>query len=57
MNIEVGLVHPMDMGIVEVTCIKISIVIHRLESHELPIMIVAIFVLPMWWILCLFDDL
>jgi hypothetical protein len=45
------------MGIVEVTCIKISIMIHRLESHELPIMIVAIFVLPMWCILCLFDDL
>jgi hypothetical protein len=28
---------------VEVTCIKLSLVLHRLESHELPIMIVTIF--------------
>jgi hypothetical protein len=34
------------MAIVEVTCIKHSLVLHRLESHELPIMIVTIFVLP-----------
>jgi hypothetical protein len=42
---------------VEVTCIKLSLVLHRLESHDLSIMIVTIFVLPMWWILCLRDDL
>jgi hypothetical protein len=28
-----------------------------LESHELPIIIVTIFFLPLWWILCLWDDL
>jgi hypothetical protein len=40
---EEGVVHTLDMGIVEVTCIKLSLVIYRLESHELPIMIVTIF--------------
>jgi hypothetical protein len=37
---------------VEVTCIKLSVVLHRLESLEMAIMIVTIFVLPLWWILC-----
>jgi hypothetical protein len=37
--------------------LSLSLVLHRLESHELPIMIVLIFVLPLWWILCLLDDL
>jgi hypothetical protein len=45
------------MGIVEVTCIKLSLVVQSLESHELPIMIVTTFVLLMWWMLCLWDDL
>jgi hypothetical protein len=45
------------MRIVEVTCIKLSLVLHRLESHKLSIIIVTIFVLPMWWILCYWDDL
>jgi hypothetical protein len=34
---------PLDMAIMEVTCIKLSLVLHRLESHELSIMIVTIF--------------
>jgi hypothetical protein len=49
------------MRIVEITCIKLSLslslslslVLHRLDSHEEPIMIMTIFVLPMWWILYL----
>jgi hypothetical protein len=55
--IKKGVVQPLDMGTVEVTCIKLSLVLHRLESHELPIMIVIIFLLPIWWILCYWDDL
>jgi hypothetical protein len=47
----------LDYGIVEVTCIKLSLVLWWLESHELPIMIVNIFVLSLWWIFCLWDDL
>jgi hypothetical protein len=43
----------MDYGVVEVTYIKLSLVLHRLELHEPPIMVVTIFILPMWWILCL----
>jgi hypothetical protein len=38
---------------VDVICIKLSLMLHRLESHELPIIIVTIFLLPLWWILCL----
>jgi hypothetical protein len=37
--------------------ISLSLVLHRLESHEMPIMIVTICVLLMWWILCLWDVL
>jgi hypothetical protein len=48
---------PLDYGIVDVTCIKLSLVVRWFESHELHIMIVTIFVLPLWWILCLWDDL
>jgi hypothetical protein len=40
----------LDYGIVEVTCINLSLLLWWLESHELPIMIVTIFVLPLWWI-------
>jgi hypothetical protein len=40
-------------GVVEVTFIKLSLVLHILESHVLAIMIVTIFVLPLWWILYL----
>jgi hypothetical protein len=54
---EEGVVHPLDYGIVEVTHTKLSLVLCWLESHEMPIMIVTIFVLPLWWILCLWDDL
>jgi hypothetical protein len=43
--------------IVKVTCIILSLVLHKLESHQLPIMIVTIFMLPLWWIFCLWDDL
>jgi hypothetical protein len=46
---------PLDYGIVEVTCIKLSLVLQCLESHEPPIIIVTIFVLPLWWIFCLWD--
>jgi hypothetical protein len=35
----------------------LSLVLHRLDSYELSIMIVTIAVLPVWWILCLRDDL
>jgi hypothetical protein len=37
---------PWTMGIVEVTCIKLTLVLHRLESLELHVMIVTIFVSP-----------
>jgi hypothetical protein len=47
----------LDHGIVEVTCIKLTLVHRWLESHELSIMIVTIFVLSLWWIFCLWDDL
>jgi hypothetical protein len=43
---EEGVVHPLDLGIVEVTCIKLSLMLYMLESHELLVMIVTIFVLP-----------
>jgi hypothetical protein len=46
----------LDYEIVEVTYINISLVIHWVESHELPMMIVTIFILPLWWIFC-WDDL
>jgi hypothetical protein len=39
-----GVVHPLDYGVVDVTYIKLSLVLYRLESHELPIMVVTIFV-------------
>jgi hypothetical protein len=39
------------MGILKVTYTRLSFMLHRLESHELAIMIMTIFVLPMWWIL------
>jgi hypothetical protein len=39
---------PLDYGFMEVNCIKLYLVLHRLESHELPIMIVTIFVSPLW---------
>jgi hypothetical protein len=54
---EEGVIQPLDYGVVEVTCIKLSLMLNRLESHDLRIMIVTIFVLTMWWILCLSDDL
>jgi hypothetical protein len=53
---EEGVVHPLDHGIVEVTCIELTLVRRWLESHELSIMIVTIFVLSLWWIFCLWDD-
>jgi hypothetical protein len=37
---------PLDYGIAEVTCIKLPFMLCWLESHELPVMIVTIFVLP-----------
>jgi hypothetical protein len=48
---------PLDYWIVEVTCIKLSLVLWWLESHELSIMTVTIFVLPLWWIFCLWEYL
>jgi hypothetical protein len=42
----------LDYEIVEVICINLSIVLHKLESHELPIIIVTIFLLTLWWIFC-----
>jgi hypothetical protein len=50
-----GVVHSLDYGIVKVTCIKLSLVLRWLESHETPIIIVTIYVLPLWWIFCLWD--
>jgi hypothetical protein len=41
---------PLDCKIVEFTCIKLSFVPWWLESHELPIMILTIFILPLWLI-------
>jgi hypothetical protein len=38
----------LDYEIVEVTCLNLSVVCHWLESHEIPIMTVTIFVLPLW---------
>jgi hypothetical protein len=54
---EEGVVQPLDIEIVEVTLYQTLSRVHRFRSHELPIMLVTIFILPMWWILCYWDDL